>query len=118
MPDADSFVPALAASELRLAETPCAVRCGFVWVAMSPDVESLDEYLEPLASEISAYQPEALRLVTDNVVEVDCNWKTSVDVHNEGYHLRTLHPELASVVDIDRQKVTLRGRHSGSTCQS
>jgi hypothetical protein len=112
VPDAASFGEGMAREDLRLAEAPCAVRCGFVWVALGPDVEDIDAYLAPVASDISAFRPEALRLAGENIVEVPCNWKTSVDVHNEGYHLRTLHPELAGVVDAERQKITLRGRHS------
>jgi phenylpropionate dioxygenase-like ring-hydroxylating dioxygenase large terminal subunit len=112
VPDAASFVAGVPCDELRLAGVPCALRLGFVWVAMGPDVEDIDAYLAPFAAEIAAYRPEALSLVGENVVEVECNWKTSVDVHNEGYHLRSLHPELARVVDLDRQRITLRGRHS------
>ena len=96
VPDAASFVAGVPCDELQLAGVPCAVRLGFVWVAMGPDVEDIDAYLAPFASEIAAYRPEALSLVGENVVEVECNWKTSVDVHNEGYHLRSLHPRAGS----------------------
>jgi nitrite reductase/ring-hydroxylating ferredoxin subunit len=97
---------------VRLVEIPCEVRLGFVWVAMNPKPESIDSFLAPVADEIAAYRPERWKPVSETTVEIACNWKTSVDVNNEAYHLRTLHPELLEVADDAGAREELRGPHS------
>jgi phenylpropionate dioxygenase-like ring-hydroxylating dioxygenase large terminal subunit len=97
---------------VRLREIPCEVRLGFVWLAMTPDPEPIDAFLLPVAERIAAYGPERYRPASETTVEVACNWKTSVDVNNEGYHLRTLHAELLEVADDTTAREELLGPHS------
>ena len=97
---------------VRLREVPCEVRLGFVWLAMTPDPEPIDAFLLPVADQIAAYGPERYRPASETTVEVACNWKTSVDVNNEGYHLRTLHAELLEVADDTTAREELLGPHS------
>lgn len=92
----------------------CAERFGFVWVSMAAQPADLDEYLAPVAPELSRYQPEGYRLETANEVAVAANWKASSDVNNESYHLATLHPELLEVA-AGETEVELRGDHSVQT---
>ncbi len=110
-PGADAF-PRGELDRIRLAEIPCEERLGFVWVSMSKDPEPIDAFLAPVAAQIAAHHPERFTPVSEITVEVACNWKTSVDVNNEGYHLRALHPELLSVVDDALVREELLGPHS------
>lgn len=112
VPRPQDFPCGVPADEVRLREVPCGVRLGFVWVALRDDVADLDAFLAPVADHVAAYRPEALVLRDATTVEVACNWKTSADVSNESYHLPSLHPELAPVIDLDAIRVTLCGPHS------
>jgi phenylpropionate dioxygenase-like ring-hydroxylating dioxygenase large terminal subunit len=100
------------AGEIRLAEIPCAVRLGFVWISMSAEPEPIDAFLAPVAPAIAAYRPERFTARDETTVAVACNWKTSVDVNNESYHLRSLHPELLEWIDDAQVREELLGRHS------
>jgi len=97
---------------VRLREIACEVRLGFIWVTMSPEPPAIDAFLAPVADEIAVYRPELFSPASEVTVEVACNWKTSVDVNNEGYHLRTLHPELLEVADDTAARERLCGPHS------
>lgn len=110
-PRSQDFPCGVPAGEARLREVPCGVRLGFAWVALRDDVEDLDRFLAPVAGHVAAYRPEAFALRDAATVEVACNWKTSVDVSNEVYHLPSLHPELASAIDLDAVRVVPCGRH-------
>ena len=108
----------------RLSSLECAVRHGLVWVRMTPrrgsssqsesqsESESIDEFLAPVAASLDRLRPEDFALASERIVEVQANWKTSVDVSNESYHLPALHPELVAHVDLAGIRVTLAGPHS------
>lgn len=97
---------------LDLRPVHSAERLGFVWVSLAERPPDLDAHLAPIAAVLARYRPDDYRLVHEDVIEVDANWKTSVDVNNEGYHLPTLHPELQELVDARAARFTARGDHS------
>lgn len=101
-----------AAEAVRLTPVACEERSGFVWISMATNPGSLDEWLAPVFAELARYRPEEYRLVNENCVEVAANWKASVDVNNESYHLATLHPELLDAIDVRSVREELRGPHS------
>ncbi|MRG95001.1 aromatic ring-hydroxylating oxygenase subunit alpha [Polyangium spumosum] len=90
----------------------CAERFGFIWISMAEAPPDLDAHLAPVATELARHRPEEYRLVSETVVEIEANWKASVDVNNEAYHLPMLHPELCDVVDARGARFVLRGDHS------
>ena len=100
---------------VRLAEVACEVRFGLIWISMSPEPGSIDDYLAPVAPHLAPYRPERFTPTTETTVEIACNWKASVDVNNEGYHLRTLHPQLLEVIDDALVHEELLGVHSRIT---
>lgn len=115
-PQAETFqAEAPILGSVRLAEIRCELRSGFVWVSMSPDPEPIDEFLGPIPEHIAPYKPDGWALTGDRTVEIACNWKTSVDVSNEGYHLRSLHPELTKVLDDTGVRVEIFDLHSRMT---
>ncbi len=100
-------------SGVRLAEFRSATFAGFVWVYLGDDEpEPISEYLGSIASDLAVYRPTEWTLEHATTVSVACNWKNSADASNEGYHLRTLHPELMCLVDDDDIVIEPRGRHS------
>lgn len=90
----------------------CAERLGFVWISLAAQAPDLDAHLAPIAAQLGRYRAQDYRLVHADEIAVDANWKTSVDVNNEGYHLSTLHPELQDVVDARGARFVTRGDHS------
>ena len=110
----ETFPCGAAAEELHLSEVRCEEWQGFAWIALGEPAAPLDAWVAPVAAEIERGSPAALALVRSTSVEIDCNWKTSVDVHAEGYHLATLHPELAGEVDLSGVVQQPRDRHGFS----
>lgn len=101
--------------ECRLSPVRCEERLGFVFVCLDAGAMPLDDYLGEAAPLIAAYRPEEMALAGDTTVEVACNWKTSSDVNNEAYHLRSLHAEMMQVVDDTAITVGRIGRHGRIT---
>lgn len=79
---------------VRLSELRCETFAGFVWVNMSPEGETLREYLGPVWDDWQLYGAEDWQRVTALTVNVPCNWKVLQDNFCESYHLPTVHPEL------------------------
>jgi len=71
----------------------------FVWVHTSGRTPPLAEYLAPLPERVSA-QLASLRFVARREYDIACNWKVFVDNYLDGgYHVKTVHPGLAGVLD-------------------
>lgn len=115
VPGGEAFAGGNPERRAGLAELRCEVRFGLVWVSMNPEPESIDVFLAPVAASIAPYHPERYALMNETVVEVPCNWKTSVDVNNEAYHIRALHPQLLEVVDDTQIREEVLGDHSRIT---
>ena len=58
---------------------------------MDPDIEPLEEYLGVVPKHLAPYEFEEMVLVSDETIEWNCNWKTSVDIFSETYHVRGVH---------------------------
>jgi choline monooxygenase len=84
-----------------LVPLPLATWGPFVWVySGASSALSLAEYLSPLSKRIGNLGLESLRFVERREYRVACNWKVYVDNYLDGgYHVNTVHPGLASVLD-------------------
>ncbi|MFK7992349.1 MAG: aromatic ring-hydroxylating dioxygenase subunit alpha [Sandaracinaceae bacterium] len=111
-PGAELSAPALAA--VSLSEIPCEERLGFVWFRFTDQGPTLEAHLDPVAEAIDGYRPEAFRLAQQSNIEMKANWKAVLDANNESYHLRSLHPGLANILDPSRVQDEALGMHSGS----
>lgn len=85
---------------------------GFGWAQPDGSAVSLDDFLAPVhdvvdAEDLASWQTE--RAVT---TEIACNWKASVDAHNESYHVPALHPEIGDLVDVSGARIRLLGPHA------
>lgn len=100
----------------RHAASGQAVRCeswaGFAWVNLDEGAPDLASFLGPVKPLIEAYGIASWWLESHVTTELGCNWKASVDAHNEGYHVHSLHPEVLPVVDDLGEQIELLGEHA------
>ncbi len=112
VPEAQDFPQGCPHSELGLVPVQVDTWGGFVWINMDPNCESLQAYLGEIPAHLDAYEFDKMVLVYDETIEWDCNWKTSVDIFSETYHVRGVHPESEWVSDDIEVQVDLYGAHS------
>lgn len=87
----------------------------FVWVHLDSPNQALDEFLAPMPA-WSKGKLDGLRFARRVEYELACNWKVYVDNYLDGgYHVNTVHPALAGVLDYSGYKTTL---HANSSVQT
>jgi phenylpropionate dioxygenase-like ring-hydroxylating dioxygenase large terminal subunit len=89
--DPECFPQGVDGSRLSLRPVRCETWAGFVFVCLDPEAEPLRDYLGVLPSHLDPYRLESWKVAFDCTIEIDCNWKTSVDAFNEAYHLSATH---------------------------
>jgi phenylpropionate dioxygenase-like ring-hydroxylating dioxygenase large terminal subunit len=89
--DPECFPQGLPPEKLDLRPVRCETWAGFVWVNLDPDAEPLRDYLGVIPQHLDPYHFESWKLAFDATIEIDCNWKTSLDAFNEAYHLAATH---------------------------
>jgi choline monooxygenase len=71
-----------------------------VWVHAGSQPPPLVDHLAPLPERVPAADLAGLKFVSRRTYEVACNWKVYVDNYLDGgYHVHTIHPALAGVLD-------------------
>jgi len=71
----------------------------FVWVHGGDSPPPLTDFLAPMPQRLAAALP-SLRFVDRREYQLACNWKVYVDNYLDGgYHVNTVHPDLAGVLD-------------------
>jgi phenylpropionate dioxygenase-like ring-hydroxylating dioxygenase large terminal subunit len=99
VPDRELFDPRALEGGVDLRELRCETWGPFVFVALSPDVAPLLEYLAPMPELLEAYALESLSLVKDVAVSVECNWKVASEAFLEPYHTHATHPQIVDSID-------------------
>src|SRR3546814_12480076 len=118
IPELDTF-PQGCPPGARLPSYPCGEWGGFVWYSLNPDVEPLEQYLDPMPQHLNPYHMERMAWVRDITVEWDCNWKASVDAFSEHYHVQGIHPQLQWYLDdVNVQHDRSEERRVGKVCDS
>ena len=112
VPEAHDFPQGTPADELGLKSLRCDTWGGFVWVSMDPDIAPLLDYLGVVPEHLAPYDMDDMVLVSDETVEWNCNWKTSVDIFSETYHVRGVHPESEFIADDVNVQMDLYGPHT------
>jgi choline monooxygenase len=90
----------------------------FIWVRPRTDAPPppLVEFLKPLPDWASNLRLEALRFVERREYILACNWKVFVDNFLDGgYHVNTIHPGLAGVLDYSQYHTEIAGNTSVQT---
>ena len=112
VPEAQDFPQGCPKAELALVPVRVDTWGGFVWINMDMEAVPLREYLGEIPAHLDPYEFEKMVLVYDETIEWNCNWKTSVDIFSETYHVRGVHPESEWVSDDIDVQVDLYGAHS------
>jgi choline monooxygenase len=103
-----------------------AVWGPFVWVHLgrgtrnaergTEENSALEEFLAPLPQRSAGLGLERLRFVERRDYLLECNWKVFVDNYLDGgYHVNTVHPGLAGVLDYSRYRTEVAGWTSVQT---
>jgi choline monooxygenase len=82
---------------------------GFLFVNFSGDALPLTEHLSGISEAIHPIDLRAMRFQKRVVYEVKSNWKVYIDNYMEGYHIRSVHPKLANILDVSGYKTILDG---------
>jgi choline monooxygenase len=83
------------------------------WVHLGPSPPPLDQFLAPLPQRTESLRLAALRFVERREYRLACNWKVFVDNFLDGgYHVNTVHPGLAGVLDYSRYRTEVFGHSS------
>jgi choline monooxygenase len=85
----------------------------FVWVHLGPNPPPLTEFLAPFIQRSAGLGLDQLRFVERREYQLACNWKVFVDNYLDGgYHVNTVHPALAGVLDYSQYRTEIEGRLS------
>jgi choline monooxygenase len=88
-----------------LREFTVAVWGPLVFAHLDPPQESVEHYLAPLAERVTEVGLDRLRFVERRIYHLACNWKVFIDNYLDGgYHVTTVHPELAGVLDYSQYR--------------
>ena len=80
----------------------------FVFVHLEKPSVGLKEFIPPFAEWLAGRDLASLRFARRVEYRVPCNWKVYVDNYLDGgYHVNTVHPSLAGVLDYSEYRVTL-----------
>jgi len=87
-----------------------AVWGPLVWIHLGAHPEPLGQFLAPLPDRAAALQLDELRFVARREYRLACNWKVFVDNYLDGgYHVNTVHPGLAGVLDYSQYRTEIAG---------
>ena len=89
--DPECFPQGLPREDLDLRALRCECWGGFVFVCLDPEAPPLRDFLGIIPEHLDPYHFDEWKVHYDCTIEIDCNWKTSVDAFNEAYHLSATH---------------------------
>ena len=99
-----------------LMEIAVATWGPMVWVHLDRPKQTLEEFLDPLPTWMTGRGLEKLKFSGSHEYVLNCNWKVYVDNYLDGgYHVNTVHPALAGVLDYSQYKTTTHGNTSVQT---
>jgi phenylpropionate dioxygenase-like ring-hydroxylating dioxygenase large terminal subunit len=110
--DPESFPQGTPRDRLSLRPVRCETWAGFVFVNLDPDAEPLRDYLGVIPDQLDGYGLERWKIAFDCTIEIDCNWKTSVDAFNEAYHISATHPWTIAFSDDTRTRYDCYDKHT------
>jgi len=117
-PDFEGSLEEFVGAKGELGLIPIAVECfaGFIFVNPDPDAAPLADFLGPAKQVLAAYRMDEWVAVDVNVREdLACNWKVVMDAFGEGYHVQSIHPELAGLSDLTRERFQTFDAHCAAT---
>jgi len=82
--------------EFGLVEFPLLVRDGFAFTSFEDEPPAIDAWLADFAAYHEPWELDSWKVTRVREFEVQCNWKTFIEVFNEYYHLPMVHPDSIS----------------------
>ncbi len=80
----------------------------FVWVHLNEPQQNLEEFLSPMPEWGTQNDLSQLVWFAQKSYDLKCNWKLYCDNYLDGgYHVHTIHPGLASVIDYSKYKTSI-----------
>ena len=70
---------------------------GFIFVCLSDNPESFENFYKPLKNKFNEWQLSELKTIEQKDYTIKANWKLVIQNYNECYHCPTIHPELAKI---------------------
>jgi len=110
--DPECFPQGVPTDRLSLRPVRCEEWAGFVFVSLDPRAEPLRDYLGVVPEHLDVYGFERWKVALDVSIEIDCNWKTSVDAFNEAYHISATHPWTVAFSDDTRTRYDCYVKHT------
>ncbi len=110
--DPECFPQGVDAKKLSLRTVRCDTWAGFVFINMDPDAEPLLDYLGVIPEHLDPYHFEDWKINFECTIEIECNWKTSVDAFNEAYHLAATHTWTLAFSDDTRTLYDCYDKHT------
>lgn len=100
--------------EISLSPVQVEEFCGFIYVNLDPESESLRKLSGNLQEEILHWAPDIDQLTFGHrlTYDIKSNWKNVVDNFLECYHCPISHKDFCTLVDMDTYKVTTHGIYS------
>jgi choline monooxygenase len=99
-----------------LAPLAVAVWGPLVWVHAGSSPPSLEAFLAPMPERCRGLGLEGLRFFERREYRLACNWKVFVDNYLDGgYHVNTVHPGLAGVLDYSHYRTEVFAQSSVQT---
>lgn len=96
-----------------LAPVTAATWGPFVFVHLDEPRISLQDWLTPLEQTLEPFAIQQLRFYGRQVYDLACNWKVYCDNYLDGgYHVNSIHPALAGVLDYKNYHTELFNYHS------
>jgi len=85
-------------ADFSLVQARSEERAGFLFVNLDGKAPSLDDWLGDFESLHEPWRLESLVTASQREFTVKCNWKLFIEVFNEYYHLRKVHPHTLSTL--------------------
>ena len=84
--------------DFGLVEVANATRAGFLFVNMGTDPLPIDRWLGDFEALHSPWRLDTMKTASHRELTVSCNWKLFIEVFNEYYHLKKVHPRTLSAL--------------------
>jgi choline monooxygenase len=85
----------------------------YVWVHLGSQPPPLEQFLAPLPERTAGRGLASLHWVKRQEYDLACNWKVYVDNYLDGgYHINTIHPGLAGVIDYAQYRTEIAANTS------
>ena len=101
-------------STICLTQVRCELFCGFMFVNLDADAQSMEALFPGVEAEIRRFVPniDRLKFAYRHQADIQANWKVAVENYNECYHCRIVHKAFTQgVVAAESYYIEPQGKH-------